>query len=352
MLQTDLGGIDTLLVRDDDQDHGPYPDPPVDRREFLTSVTAFAIVGARAERANVVGDDHVDLVDATVRRIEAQDATSGGGNLFDEVVGHRWQVDEWLGHSSFPMRVGESLQGQVGELSAWAGWLAFDDDRRAEANYYIQDALTQARLADDPALEVRALSYLCLLARQQGRPRMSLQCAEAGLRLAKGWATPRLVALLHLRAAQGHASLGEASAFRKELAKATGQLDRGAHADDPLYIGFMTPQELTGLTGVSYLALGQPDRAAEAFLEVVDAPDPSRPRNVTYYKVRLAQALAVEGDISQASDVALDAVDDVAALASSRTTRRFAALRDTIEPHGATVPKAHDFVDAYDVTFA
>ncbi|HET6949527.1 MAG TPA: hypothetical protein VFI47_04075, partial [Acidimicrobiales bacterium] len=247
-------------------------------------------------------------------------------------------------------RVEGELQGLLGELSAWAGWLAFDADDHDDATRYLQDALVQARLTDDPQLEARALTYICLLTRDR-RPRESLQCAEAALRLARGWATPRLVALLHLRAARAHASLHEPKAFSREIAKAKSQLDHGTHYDDPLYVQFVTPQEVAGITGLSHLAMNKPERAVAEFRAITDNPDPSYRRNIGYYTVRLAEAAFQQHDVSQASEIGLSAIPLVAGLGSSRTARHLRALRASIDPHRVTVPAARDFADAYQDIF-
>ena len=183
------------------------------------------------------------------------------------------------------------------------------------------------------------------------RPRESLQCAQAALRLARGWSTPRLTGLLHLRAARAHAALGEAKAFGRETAHAYSQLDRGPHEDDPLYVGFVTPMEAAGIAGLSYLALGKPDRAASEFRNIAENPDPVYRRNVAYYTVRWAQATAARNDIAGASEIGLEAIPIVAGLDSSRTRRLLGDLRVTVEPHRRSVPVARVFADAYTAAF-
>lgn len=313
------------------------------------SLRHLAAAGTRG-RAPVIGTEHVALVETAVQRIEAQDAAIGAGGLRSGVAALHHQVEEWLNGPYSLHQVGGELQSLLGELSAWAGWLALDANDHTDANRYLQDALVQARLADDPRLEVRALTYICLLTRDR-RPRESLQCAQAALRLARGWSTPRLTALLHLRAARAHAALGEPKGFGREMAHAQSQLDHGAHEDDALYIHFVTPMEASGIAGLSYLALGKPERAEREFRDITENPDTTYRRNLSYYTVRRAQAAAAYNDIGGASEIGLGALPLVAGLESGRTSNLLADLYATIEPHRQAIRPAGDFVDAYTAAF-
>jgi transcriptional regulator with XRE-family HTH domain len=337
--------------------HGGRQDD-TDRRDFTkaAALTAAGLLGplwdvlaaGADERVTVIGRRHLEVIESAVERIEAQDAEVGGSALRSGVAALRGRVEEWLNGPDFSVHgVGGELQSLAGELSAWSGWIAFDADDRTEAASLLQDALLHARLIDDPALEVRALSYICLLNRDR-RPRESLQCAEAALQRARGWATPRLLALLHLRAARASASLNERKAFSREIANAKTQLEHGVHDDDPLYIRFVGHMEVAGITGLSYLAMDQPGRAATEFRRITDNPDATYKRNTGYYTVRLAEAVARQHDISQASEIGLGAIPAVRELGSARTMRHLRSLRSALEPHRSAVPAARDFIDAYE----
>ena len=316
----------------------------------ITESLRHPVAAAPARRASAIGADHVHLVEDAIARIEAGDAAAGAADLRAGVTALHRQVDDWLNHADFSAQaVASELQALHGELTAWMGWLAFDADDRDLARSHLHDAVVTARLMNDPQLEVRAMSYLCLLT-QDSRPRESLQCAEAALGLARGWAPPRLNALLHMRAARAHASLDQPRAFDREVANALSQLDRGVAATDPVYIRFVTPGEITGITGLSYLAMGRPDRARRSFAEIVGHPDPAYRRNLGYYTVRLAEAAALDHDIDAASTVGMTAIPLVSQLRSVRTARKLRAVRARVEPH-SSVPAARDFADAYDTAF-
>ncbi len=217
------------------------------------------------------------------------------------------------------------------------------------SRHYWQETLLLACLNDDRPLEARVLSYMCLQAQRRGRPREAVSLAETALRVSSGWATSRLTALLHLRAARGHAGMMDAAGFRRELARAKNEFGKGASADDPAWIRSLTPAEVAGIEGLSYAALGSPGPAAGRFRAAVGMAEQPFARNACYYQVRLAEALHDGGDISGACEAAAEAVPLVAAIKSSRTRNRLATLRQRTT---ADSPAAREFVGRYDEAFA
>lgn len=298
-----------------------------------------------------VGADHIALLEAAVDNIESRDASGGSDSVYGAAQRLHRTAHRWLDDGAAPSAVRDGIQSLLGDLACWLGWLAFDADRRDQAHQYLYEAVLSARLTDDPFLEVRALSSLSLLALAV-RPREALQCAQAAQRLAASWTTPRLAALLNLRAARAYAAMNDGRAFAREIAKATTQLERGPDADEPLFVRFVGPSELSGITGLSFLAMHRPDRAASLFHDIVDNPDPAYRRNVSYYTVRLAESLGRQGDIGGACEVARRAVTLVAGLESARTARFLGQFRRAVQPHVLVSAQAREFVEAYDDVYA
>jgi hypothetical protein len=328
------------------------------QRGNFTIATALSVLGVAGPLTDLITDDdsvrsasagveHLRLLETAVDQIERRDAAVGGDTLCGAVTRLHHTAGLWLDGGSPTLAVRDALQTVRGDLACWVGWLAFDADRRDQARRYLQEAVVEARLTDDPFLEVRALTYMCLLT-LDGRPRESLQCAQAAQRLAAGWSTPRLAALLHLRAARAHAAMADERAFHREWAKATTLLDQATRDDEPTYVHFVGTAEASGIAGLSYLAMGRPDRAATMFRAIIERPDPSYRRNVGYYTVRLAEALGRQGDLAGASAAGRDAIPLVAGLDSGRTARFLGQFRRAIQPHLASSVEARDFADLYD----
>lgn len=341
----------------------PEEDPMDPSRRHFAAAAVFATLGcaepfrslltSRDLASPVVGSDHVAHLEDLIRQIEAHDAAVGGSDLLDTVDALHDQVAAWLQARSFATpAISDALQQIRGDLLQWAGWLAFDADQPRRARRHTEEALVHARLIDDPILEAQALNCMCQLLLVERRPTESLQAAEAAQRIARGWGTPRVAALFHLRAAHAHAALGEQRGFGAQMANAKTQLDQGPHADDPLFVHFVTDQEAASIEGLSYLSMERPDRAVAAFAAAAQGVDANRQRNRGYYTVWHAAAAARQRDIVRASHIGLDAVPLVAGLTSGRTTRLLASLRDHVEPHRRTAPIVRDFAAAYDESFA
>lgn len=295
--------------------------------------------------ARFIGGDHLHLVSTVTAALERADSLKGGDLVCDGAAALVDTVHGWMWSGSYTPAVGNALTEAAGDLGAWVGWTAFDAARSPMAQRYLQETFLLARLNDDRALEVRVLSYMCLLAQQGKRPREEIKLAEAALRAAAGWAPPRLTALLHLRAATDRAGDHDQAGFRRDLTRAENEFSRGASDDDPLWISFLTAAELTGLKGLSLMALGDPGHAAPCFRAASgDLSEARFSRNACYYQARLAGAYLQAGDRDAAEVAALSAVESVAAISSSRTRSLLAPLR-------AGLP-AGEFADRYDEALA
>lgn len=340
--------VDTLESRNNDGGD------TTNRRNFA-SLAAFVSLGSVGPLGKVLAStdvpgaicmEHVQVAASLVDRFRQADAAIGANALCDLAIGVHERLSQWARRSSYSREVGEALQVTLADLANQVAWLAVDADRRAQSRTYLNEAISRARIADEPREEVRALACLSLLTRSS-QPKESLQCAEAARRVAAGWATPRLQALLHLRAAHAHAYLKDGAAYERAAARALNCMEKGQHEDDLPFLRFVTPQEATGLAGLAQLALGRSRRAVAAFQSIADTAQPATRRNEIYYRVRLAQAAQRAGDLNQAAAVALDVLPQVAAIQSRRTTGVLARLRADLGQSGSA-PEVAAFVAAYD----
>jgi hypothetical protein len=327
-----------------------------DRRRFTALAALAGLAGnslldtvAKADRkADAIGMEHIRLAGALVERFRQADAALGADELCDVAMGIHTRLSAWAATSQYGRGLGEALQSTLADLANQVAWLAVDADRRQQARPYLNDAVTRARIADDPREEVRALACLSLLTRED-HPAESLHCAEAALRASRGWATPRLRTLLRLRAAHACANLNDLGGFNREMTKARHEFDHGPHEDDLPFLQFVTSQELTGIQGLSYLALGKPTRAAESFRTISSGPHARHRRNQVYYTVRLAEAEYRCGDVQSAALTGLKALPEVKELCSGRTMRHFAQVKSHL---GREQSKpARTFVEAYSRAF-
>ncbi|MDG4808083.1 hypothetical protein O7634_15110 [Micromonospora sp. WMMD1120] len=327
-----------------------------DRRRFtvlaaLAGLAAsghtYLLPGSSAEVPGNIGMEQVRLASSLVDDLRRADAAAGADLLCDVAMHAHSRLSAWAARSSYGREVGDALQSALADLAIEAAWLAIDADRRSEARPYLHEAITRARIADDPQVEVRAHTHLSLLIRES-QPGESLHCAEAALRVSAGWATPRLTTLLHLRRAHAYAVLRDASGFSREMTKARRELERGTHEDDQSFVHFVNAQELEGIEGLSYLALGRPERAVQSLRAITANPSPGHRRNQVYYTVRLSEAAYQQGDINEAARVALDVLPAVREINSKRVSQHLAQVRGSLAAPQRATRASRQFVDAYD----
>ncbi|MEV4770125.1 helix-turn-helix domain-containing protein [Micromonospora humida] len=326
-----------------------------DRRQFhalaalagLGSIGEWGFLATLADESPSIGLEHVRLASSLVREFRQADAAAGANQLCDIAIHVHGRVATWAAKARYSRDVGEALQASLADLAAQTAWLAIDAGRRADARPYLNDAITRARLADDPQVEVRALAQLALLTRES-QPTESLHSADAALRISAGWATPRLRTLLHLRRACAFAALQDRSAFEREMRKARQELERGPHESDPEFIHFVNFQEVQGLEALSFLSLDQPRRAAEALRDAIANSFPTHRRNQVYYRVRLAEATHQEGDINQAALMALGLLPEVKQMNSRRVTRHLADIRSALGQVTRPTAPVREFIEAFD----
>ncbi|WP_422738490.1 helix-turn-helix domain-containing protein [Micromonospora sp. WMMD729] len=327
-----------------------------DRRRFnvlaaLAGLAAgghtYLLPGPSAEVPGSIGMEQVRLAGSLVDDLRRVDAAVGADLLCDVAMQAHTRLSAWAARATCSREVGDALQSALADLSIEAAWLAIDADRRSEARPYLHEAITRARIADDPQAEVRALTHLSLLIRES-QPGESLHCAEAALRISAGWATPRLTTLLHLRRAHAYAVLRDASGFSREMTKARRELDRGPHEDDQGFVHFVNVQELSGIEGLSYLALGRPERAAQSLRSIAANPSPAHRRNRVYYTVRLSEAVCQQGDVNEAARVALDVLPAVRQIKSKRVSQHLADVRRNLAAPRQATATTRQFVDAHD----
>ncbi|MEO3819300.1 helix-turn-helix transcriptional regulator [Plantactinospora sp. B24E8] len=329
---------------------------PTDRRTFTigAALTALGIVGparealAATEVPRSIGLEQVQLAASLVERLRAADAVVGANQLCDVAIGVHHRLSTLADHSSYGREVAEALQTALADLANEVGWLTIDAERRAESRRYLHEAISRARVVDDPRQELLALVSLSLLTKEK-TPKESLQCAEAAQRVSAGWATPRLRTLLHLRAAQAYAQQRDEVAFGRELSKALTQFDRGSHADDLPFLGFVTEREVGTSQALAYLTLGRPDRATTLFQGIVSAPvTPGYERNDVRDRVLLAEATRRQGDVVEAAEIAYAALPTVVGLQSRRTAARLGQVRTGLGRERTRSPKVRAFVEEYD----
>ncbi|MEV7970142.1 helix-turn-helix transcriptional regulator [Sphaerisporangium sp. NPDC088356] len=325
---------------------GTNPDMDMDRRHFngvLAGSFAASIgwgsvtIPARVEAA------HIKHLKATIRRLYSDDQRIGGGMLLAPALHQLARVRRMLDEADFTESIGRRLLSTAGELCVCAGWLAYDSGDQNLARQLYAEAYMYAGHAGDERLRVNVTSYLAMqairLARTNpGRAREALHSVAVGRDAARRWATPRVYALLAVREAVAHATLGDQIACRKAIATAWREVEHGTHEDDPAWTGFVSQTTLTYFEGLTSLALDKPVLAVDRFRSLL-GESAIGDRNRLYYRSCLANALLASGSRTESLNEGLNLLSHVNG--SRRTLQELAPLR-------AVAGESSEFADRYD----
>ncbi|MEU9348968.1 hypothetical protein AB0D74_48005 [Streptomyces sp. NPDC048278] len=144
--------------------------------------------------------------------------------------------------------------------------------------------------------------------------------------------SPRVLAMLHARAARAHSTAGDATAAWHQIDAAFTAYGRAdvLEADLPSMY-WITHGELHQVAASSALSLNEPRKALENFAAAVTHVDPydtaRETRGTVIYQARQAEAHLALGDVDAALDVGHQVIDAMGGIDSARTTGTLAELR-------------------------
>ncbi len=199
--------------------------------QWLLAAPATDLTRAAGTRVRLDTVDEIDTMTASLRRMDDQ---LGGGTLLTIVRAHLQQVLYLLKHSSYDETVGRRLHASAAELLRLAGWLSFDTSQHARAQRYWVAALRTAHSAGDQALAANILGFMSFHAKDLGQPHEAAVLADTARAGYRG-ASPRVVAILHLRAGEAYANEGSETETRRALDTALTSLEAADSGPDWSY---------------------------------------------------------------------------------------------------------------------
>jgi tetratricopeptide (TPR) repeat protein len=272
----------------------------MDRRILLTLLGAGACVPAHewliarpvAGVARLSGSllpigvvDHLDVIAGRLRLMDDQ---LGGETLLPLVRADLRQVQNLLGQRRYTDVVGRRLHANAGELMRLAGWLSFDGGQHPQAQRYWVAGLHAAHAAGDRALGANIIGFMSLQAQDLGQIREAVTLAETA-RAGYPGASPRVAALLDLRAADAHARDQARTECRRALDTAFDRLgDTPGSSGEPDWCYWIDGASAHGLAGRCYLHLQDWDRARQHLRTAVRLLDPSYARDGALNHIKLA----------------------------------------------------------------
>lgn len=301
--------------------HAVTEGDPMQRRLFLTlmgaAMTAPAhqwllaapatdlarLTGTRIQSGTV---DEIDTMTASLRRMDDQ---LGGGTLLTMVRSHLRHVLYLLQHGSYDESVGRRLHASAAELLRLAGWLSFDTSQHARAQRYWVAALRTAHSAGDRALAANILGFMSCQAKDLGQPHEAATLADTA-RAGYPGASPRVSAILHLRAAEAHANSGGQTDTRRAIDAAFTALDTPVDGA-PDWSYWLDDTHAHGQAGYCYLRLGQYTDARHHLRSALRSQDSTTSREgaLRYTLLATTYVRQDEPDLDHALALADRAVD-------------------------------------------
>lgn len=310
----------------------------VRRRDLLSGAVVLSAAAllpqAVAAPAGRIGAAEVAQCWASLNRLYELDDHEGGGGVYRLAEGMAIRLQDALRRASFSPAVGRELEAVTATAMEHAGWTAYDAGWDDKARHWWLETCHLAELVGVRDARVTALASMTLQAsRIPARGRETLALAEATRMAAGTQAAPVLLSLIAAREAIGHAHDGDRSAAVAAVAEARRQLDHGRRGDEPLWLAFWGPADLSSHETRVAMALGD-GRTAEAAARamVANADAEHYPRNHALYTARLGSVLVQTGRLDEAIAVTGDALRQVVAVGGSR--RGVTNLKDTIDRLG------------------
>lgn len=292
-----------------------------------------------------VSAELADRLPSMIAELRTMDDIAGGGAVLSLAQHEFGWVAGLLDQASYDEPTGRKLHGALAELGQLAGWAAYDAGRQALAQRYYIAGLRAAHTADDRPLGAHILGSMSDQAVLEGRPAEAVTLIRTAFAGIRGAGTPRLLSELYMRQGYALGAMHDTPGCTTAISKARSHLE--PRDDDPAWLYWVSPADITASAGCSLLLLGHPERAAPLLAEGIDLFDKSFVRDRQLFSVRLATALARPGkqrDLDAAASRGIEAITMAESLDSPRSIGLVRDLRDQMTPH-ATVPAVRDFLD-------
>ncbi|TQM33251.1 hypothetical protein FB390_4970 [Nocardia bhagyanarayanae] len=201
----------------------------------------------------------IDAITAGLRRVD--DSHGGGGAaLTAQLHAHLRHVVELLSSGTYDDSTGKRLYASAAELLRLRGWTAFENGEHGMAQRCWIAALRAADTSGDRALAANILGFMSCqakdLASQASTAVTLAETARSGYR----GTSPRVAAILHLRAAEAYATVGDRRRCHSAIDAAFDSLDRSGDSPDWSY-WIDNPAQVHAQAGFCHLRLGEAAQA-------------------------------------------------------------------------------------------
>lgn len=330
----------------------------MDRRSFVALGGAVAAAAAHewaiepgeadASQAagRFVGSGVIDGLDDMTANLRRLDDEIGGGSLAGIVRAQAVYVAGLIRNGRFSDSAGRRLHAVLSELLRLSGWVSFDGGNQDQAERFWIAALHAAHTVGDRALGANVLGFMAEQAWSQGRLSDAARIADTAVS-GYGGGSPRVSAILHMRAARAHAMVGQHAESRACIDSAWDFLSKPApDSGDPGWSYWMDETSLTEQAGKCFMFMNDYPAACRHLESAVQAGNSwqgSYVRDGTSVIIALATAHARNGEPERACTTATRAVSALSGhVDSPRLTAKIRVLRADLQPYRA-LPAVREF---------
>ena len=320
----------------------------MDRRLFLTLagaamtapahewLIAAAVSNTGQSSGRQVPLEVVDQLDAITGSLRRMDDQLGGRQILGLTRQHLATVTGLLRNHRYTDAVGRRLHATAAELLRLGGWLSFDDGNHPQAQRYWIAALHASHAAGDRALGANILGFMSCQAKDIGQIREAVTLAETA-RASYPGASPRVSAILDLRAAEAYANERSASDCRRALDSAFSHLaGPPAASGDPGWSYWADDAQAHAQAGYCYLKLEDWQLARKHLRAAIRHQDSEHTREGALRDTLLATTYASQQqpDLDQALHLGQRAVQTLTGqVSSARCSGHVTRLTATLTPY-------------------
>ncbi|MFD5203817.1 hypothetical protein ACFWM7_27565 [Streptomyces sp. NPDC058375] len=319
----------TVTPREPAEVPTPAVEPPA---TGLPGADVDSILALAAERD--LSASTLDALHSSIADYWRRDDEHGGEILRPAVVGQlRYVVDLLKEQRSAPLWDG--LHSIAAELARLTGWTYFDARQYNQARAYFTESLGLAKAIDDRQFMANVLACMSLQATYQDKPgdALALVTAAQDQTRAVVGATPRVLAMLAMREAFAHATLGNHSATHTAISEAHTQFGRISTSDpDPAWVAYFDETKLIVDTGIAHGRLGEAALAEPLIADALRREHASNHRGRAFHAFWLARTQLQRGKLDEACHTARDALAPAAAVSSQRVVGHLREFYEQLEP--------------------
>ncbi|SNQ51623.1 putative transcriptional regulator [Frankia canadensis] len=303
----------------------------IDRREFtaLTGLTlldaarewlvadpariAATLSGRRADAAVIA--DLTTTMDA-LRRL---DDKLGGQAVNGMILEQLRLVVRVLRNASYTQSDGQALHGIAAELARMAGWTAQDSGDHTTAQRLYLTGLRAAHDADNPGIAANILRCMAAQACDLDDAPTAVELLRSARAGTRGRLTPTENAVIAGQLAVAHGQAGNRDATRAAADEAHTYIDHARPDGAPPYVYWASAHTIAYYTGTAMISAGSPDAAVSYLQPATDNIAHDMPRDLVFFRSKLAVAHARAGAPETALTIAHQTIDDAAPFSSART---------------------------------